>query len=191
MARFGAVLTAMVTPFTADGELDGARAAELARWLVDRGNDGLVLAGTTGESPVLTDEERTELWRVVREAVDVPLVAGSTTNDTAHSVAMTQAAHELGMDGILAVTPYYNRPSQAGLEAHFRAVAVGQPVAGAAVRHPGPHGPQDQHRADGAPGRGRPHHHRGEGRGAEPGRDGPVGVARARTTSRCTAATTR
>jgi 4-hydroxy-tetrahydrodipicolinate synthase len=128
MARFGAVLTAMVTPFTADGELDGARAAELARWLVDRGNEGLVLAGTTGESPVLTDEERTELWRVVREAVDVPLVAGSTTNDTAHSVAMTQAAHELGMDGILAVTPYYNRPSQAGLEAHFRAVASASPL---------------------------------------------------------------
>jgi len=128
MARFGAVLTAMVTPFTADGELDGARAAELARWLVDRGNDGLVLAGTTGESPVLTDDERTELWRVVREAVDVPLVAGSTTNDTAHSVAMTQAAHELGMDGILAVTPYYNRPSQAGLEAHFRAVATASPL---------------------------------------------------------------
>ena len=87
-----------------------------------------MLAGTTGESPVLTDEERTELWRVVREAVDVPLVAGSTTNDTAHSVAMTQAAHELGMDGILAVTPYYNRPSQAGLEAHFRAVAAASPL---------------------------------------------------------------
>jgi 4-hydroxy-tetrahydrodipicolinate synthase len=128
MARFGAVLTAMVTPFTSDGELDGARAADLARWLVDRGNDGLVLAGTTGESPVLTDDERTELWRVVRDAVDVPLVAGSTTNDTAHSVAMTEAAHELGMDGILAVTPYYNRPSQTGLEAHFQAVAAASPL---------------------------------------------------------------
>jgi 4-hydroxy-tetrahydrodipicolinate synthase len=128
MARFGSVLTAMVTPFTESGELDGPRAAELARWLVDRGNDGLVLAGTTGESPVLTDEERTELWRVVREAVDVPLVAGSTTNDTAHSVAMTEAAHELGLDGILAVTPYYNRPSQAGLDAHFRAVAAASPL---------------------------------------------------------------
>jgi 4-hydroxy-tetrahydrodipicolinate synthase len=128
MARFGAVLTAMVTPFTPTGELDGERTAELARRLVDRGNDGLVLAGTTGESPVLTDEERTELWRVVRAAVDVPLVAGSTTNDTAHSVAMTEAAHELGMDGILAVTPYYNRPSQAGLDAHFRAVAEASPL---------------------------------------------------------------
>jgi 4-hydroxy-tetrahydrodipicolinate synthase len=128
MARFGAVLTAMVTPFTPEGAFDGEKAAELARWLVDRGNDGLVLAGTTGESPVLTDEERTELWRVVREAVDVPLVAGSTTNDTAHSVAMTEAAHELGLDGILAVTPYYNRPSQAGLEAHFRAVAAASPL---------------------------------------------------------------
>jgi 4-hydroxy-tetrahydrodipicolinate synthase len=118
----------MVTPFTESGELDGERTAALAKWLVDRGNDGLVLAGTTGESPVLTDEERTELWRVVRAAVDVPLVAGSTTNDTAHSVAMTEAAHELGMDGILAVTPYYNRPSQAGLDAHFRAVAAASPL---------------------------------------------------------------
>jgi 4-hydroxy-tetrahydrodipicolinate synthase len=128
MARFGAVLTAMVTPFTSDGAFDAEKTADLARWLVDQGNDGLVLAGTTGESPVLTDDERTELWRVVREAVDVPLVAGSTTNDTAHSVAMTEAAHELGMDGILAVTPYYNRPSQAGLEGHFRAVAAASPL---------------------------------------------------------------
>jgi 4-hydroxy-tetrahydrodipicolinate synthase len=128
MARFGAVLTAMVTPFDDAGELDTVRAAELARWMVDHGNDGLVLTGTTGESPVLTDEERTELWRVVREAVDVPLVAGSTTYDTAHSIAMTEAAHELGMDGILAVTPYYNRPSQAGLAAHFAAVAAASPL---------------------------------------------------------------
>ncbi len=123
MARSGAVIAAMVTPFAADGRLDPAAAADLAQWLIDQGNDGLVLAGTTGESPTLTDDEKLELWRVVRAAVDVPLIAGSTSNDTRHSVQMTKAAADLGMDGILAVTPYYNRPSQAGLEAHFRAIA--------------------------------------------------------------------
>jgi 4-hydroxy-tetrahydrodipicolinate synthase len=123
MARFGAVLTAMVTPFADDGTFDAEATVRLAQWLVANGNDGLVLAGTTGESPVLTDDERIELFRVVREAVDVPLLAGATTNDTAHSVAMTKAAADAGMDGILAVVPYYNKPTQAGLEGHFRAVA--------------------------------------------------------------------
>ena len=123
MARFGTVLTAMVTPFTADGALDVEGAGRLARWLVEHGNDGLVVAGTTGESPVLTDQERLDLFRAVREAVDVPIVAGSTTNDTAHSVEITAAATEIGVDAILAVVPYYNKPSQAGLDAHFRAVA--------------------------------------------------------------------
>ncbi len=123
MPRFGPVITAMVTPFRDDGSLDVERSAELARWLVAHGNDALVLAGTTGESPVLTDSERIELFRVVRAAVDVPLIAGSTTNDTAHSIDMTIAAAEAGMDAVLAVVPYYNKPTQAGLEAHFRAVA--------------------------------------------------------------------
>lgn len=124
MARFGSVITAMVTPFTADGALDTEAAGTLARWLVAHGNDALVLAGTTGESAVLTDPERIELFRVVREAVDVPLIAGATTNDTAHSVDMTRAATEAGMDAILAVVPYYNKPPQSGLDAHFRAVAA-------------------------------------------------------------------
>ncbi len=124
MAHFGAVLTAMVTPFTADGALDTGAASDLAAWLVEEGNDGLVLAGTTGESPTLSDEEKRSLWRAVRGAVDVPLLAGSTTSDTRHSVALTKAAADLGMDGILAVTPYYSRPSQAGIEAHVRAVAA-------------------------------------------------------------------
>ena len=123
MGRFGTVITAMVTPFAADGSLDGQAAGDLARWLVEHGNDALVLAGTTGESAVLTDPERIELFRVVRAAVDIPLIAGSTTNDTAHSVAMSQAAHEVGMDAVLAVVPYYNKPPQSGLERHFRAVA--------------------------------------------------------------------
>lgn len=121
--RFGPVCTAMATPFRADGSLDTEGAARLARWLVDHGNDALVVAGTTGESPVLTDPERLDLFRAVRDAVDVPLVAGSTTNDTAHSVEMTRGAAEIGMDAVLAVVPYYNKPTQAGLAAHFRAIA--------------------------------------------------------------------
>jgi len=114
----------MATPFAPDGSLDAKKAGDLARWLVEQGNHGLVVAGTTGESPVLTDEERVELFRAVRAAVDVPVVAGTTTNDTAHSVALTEAAAEVGVDGILAVTPYYNKPPQSGLVGHFEAVAA-------------------------------------------------------------------
>jgi len=128
MARFGAVITAMVTPFSADGSLDVDGAARLAKWLVEHGNDALVVAGTTGESAVLTDPERIELFRAVRAAVDVPLIAGSTTNDTAHSVDMTREAEAAGMDAVLAVVPYYNKPPQSGLEAHFRAVAGATPL---------------------------------------------------------------
>jgi 4-hydroxy-tetrahydrodipicolinate synthase len=122
--RFGSVLTAMVTPFDAQGALDVDGAVKLARHLVAHGNDGLVLAGTTGESPVLTDAEKLELWRTVTEAVTVPVIAGTGTYDTAHSVELTKAAEEVGVAGILAVCPYYNRPSQAGLDAHFRAIAA-------------------------------------------------------------------
>jgi 4-hydroxy-tetrahydrodipicolinate synthase len=124
MARFGRVVTAMVTPFDASGALDVGAAADLARWLVAHGNDGLVLAGSTGEGSVLDDDEKVALWQAVRAAVDVPLVAGSTSNDTAHSVHLTKVAADTGVDGILVVTPYYNRPSQAGIEAHIRAVAA-------------------------------------------------------------------
>lgn len=124
MARFGRVVTAMVTPFNADGSLnlDGAR--RLAKWLQDNGNDGLVVAGTTGESPVLTDDERLSLFAAVTEAVTIPVIAGTGTNDTAHSVHMTKEATKLGVAGILAVTPYYNRPPQSGIEGHMRAVAA-------------------------------------------------------------------
>lgn len=121
--RFGAVLCAMVTPFDAEGRLDLDGAAALARWLVEQGNDGLVLTGTTGESPVLSDTEKGELWRAVREAVDVPVIAGTGTAHTSHSIALTKRAADAGVDGVLVVTPYYNRPSQAGIEAHMRAVA--------------------------------------------------------------------
>jgi 4-hydroxy-tetrahydrodipicolinate synthase len=124
MARFGRVVTAMVTPFNADGSLnlDGAR--RLAKWLQDNGNDGLVVAGTTGESPVLTDDERLSLFAAVTEAVTIPVIAGTGTNDTAHSVHMTKEATKLGVAGILAVTPYYNRPPQSGIEGHMRAMAA-------------------------------------------------------------------
>jgi 4-hydroxy-tetrahydrodipicolinate synthase len=122
MPRFGRVVTAMVTPFNRDQSLnlDGAR--RLAKWLQDNGNDGLVVAGTTGESPVLTDDERLSLFEAVISAVTIPVIAGTGTNDTAHSIHLTKEATALGAAGILAVTPYYNRPSQAGIEAHMRAV---------------------------------------------------------------------
>jgi 4-hydroxy-tetrahydrodipicolinate synthase len=113
----------MVTPFDADGALDLPAAAELARWLAAHGSDALVLSGSTGESSVLTDEEKVDLWRAVAEAVTIPVIAGTGSNDTAHSVAMTKKATEGGDDGVLVVTPYYNRPSQAGIFEHFRVVA--------------------------------------------------------------------
>jgi 4-hydroxy-tetrahydrodipicolinate synthase len=123
-ARFGRLLTAMATPFTAAGDLDLDGAVELARWLVAHGSDGLVLAGTTGEGPTLSDDEKVELWTAVRAAVDVPLVAGSGSNDTRHTIHLSQRAAATGVDGLLIVAPYYNKPSQAGFDAHFRAVAA-------------------------------------------------------------------
>jgi len=121
--RFGRVITAMVTPFDASGRLDTQGAVDLARWLAAHGSDGLVLSGSTGESSVLSDEEKVDLWRAVAEAVTVPVIAGTGSNDTAHSVKMTKLAATSGIDGLLAVTPYYNRPSQAGIYEHFRALA--------------------------------------------------------------------
>jgi 4-hydroxy-tetrahydrodipicolinate synthase len=122
-ARFGKVLTAMATPFAPDGSLDTEGAAHVARWLVNHGSDGLVLAGTTGEAPTLSDAEKVTLWEAVRAAVDVPLLAGAGSNDTRHSVELAGRAAATGVDGLLIVTPYYNRPPPAGIEAHFRAVA--------------------------------------------------------------------
>ena len=123
-ARFGKVVTAMATPFDDDGGLDLDGAAELARWLVAHGTEGLVVAGTTGEAPTLSDDEKVELWRAVRAAVDVPLLAGTGSNDTRHTIGLSQRAAETGVDGLLVVSPYYNRPPQAGIEAHMRAVAA-------------------------------------------------------------------
>jgi len=121
--RFGRVITAMVTPFDENGALDLGVAVELARWLVAHGSDGLVLTGSTGESAVLTDEEKVALWEAVAGAVTVPVIAGSGSNDTPHSLDMTRRAVGCGVDGVLLVTPYYNRPSQAGIFEHFRVVA--------------------------------------------------------------------
>lgn len=121
--RFGTVLTAMVTPFDEEGRLDLDAAATVARWLADNGSDGLVVAGTTGEAAVLSDDEKRDLWRVTAEAVAIPVIAGAGSNDTRHSVELVKDAEHAGVAGVLAVTPYYNRPSQAGIDAHFRAVA--------------------------------------------------------------------
>ena len=121
--RFGRVITAMITPFDAAGGLDLDGAVELARWLVDQGNDGLVLAGTTGESPTLTHDEQIALVEAVASAVDCYVIAGAGSNDTAAAVELTERCTEAGADAILTVTPYYNRPPQSGLLHHFSMVA--------------------------------------------------------------------
>jgi 4-hydroxy-tetrahydrodipicolinate synthase len=127
----GAILTAMVTPFDADGRVDGDAAAGLMHHLVANGSDGLVLAGTTGEASTLTDDEKVELFRlgVAELGGRAGVIAGTGSNDTAHSVHLTERAAGVGVDAVLAVTPYYNRPPREGLVAHFRAIAgVGVPV---------------------------------------------------------------
>ncbi len=123
MPHFGRVLSAMVTPFDEEGELDLDVAAELARYLQSNGHDGLVIAGTTGEAPTLNDDERLSLFEAVIGAVTIPVVAGTGTYDTRHSVHLTKQAKALGAAGVLAVCPYYSRPSQAGIEGHMRAIA--------------------------------------------------------------------
>jgi 4-hydroxy-tetrahydrodipicolinate synthase len=122
----------MITPFDDSGAVDHRKAHDLARHLAANGSDSLVVAGTTGESPTLTDAEKIALFKTVVDAVaekKTKVVAGTGTYDTAHSVELTEKAAEVGVDGILAVTPYYNRPTQGGLVAHFTAIAdVGLPV---------------------------------------------------------------
>lgn len=129
-AQVGTVLTAMVTPFKPDGSLDTGTAARLATRLIDAGCDGLVLSGTTGESPTTTDEEKVALVRAVVEAVGdrARIIAGVGTYDTAHSVRLAKACADAGAHGLLVVTPYYSRPPQAGLVAHFTAVADATPL---------------------------------------------------------------
>ncbi|MGH3523045.1 MAG: dihydrodipicolinate synthase family protein, partial [Mycobacterium sp.] len=121
----GTVLTAMVTPFGSDGSVDTETAARLATHLVDAGCDGLVLSGTTGESPTTADYEKLTLLRAVLDAVGdrARVIAGAGSNDTEHSVRLAEACAGVGAHGLLVVTPYYSKPSQAGLLAHFTAVA--------------------------------------------------------------------
>lgn len=128
-ARFGQVLTAMVTPFNAHGEIDDQAVERLVDYLFQNGSDGIVVAGTTGESPTLSHEEKLHLFRLVKQCSHGrgPVIAGTGTNDTAASIQLTCEAAEIGVDGVLLVTPPYNRPSQEGLYRHFRAIAESVP----------------------------------------------------------------
>ncbi|HVN60177.1 MAG TPA: 4-hydroxy-tetrahydrodipicolinate synthase [Gaiellaceae bacterium] len=121
----GEILTAIATPFSADGSLQLSRFRELARFLVENGSDGIVVAGTTGEAPTLSDEERLVLFAAAVEEVGdrATVVAGTGTYSTGHSVHLTEQAHALGVDGFLVVTPYYNKPPARGIVEHFKAIA--------------------------------------------------------------------
>src|SRR5918996_1465350 len=123
--RFGSIVTAMVTPFRDDHAIDVDGAQRLSSWLVDNGSDAIVVAGSTGESPTLTHKEKSELFRAVGEAISgrAKLICGAGTYSTAETLELTQAAENAGADGLLVVTPYYNKPPQRGLIAHFERVA--------------------------------------------------------------------
>ena len=121
-APFGRILPAMVTPMKADGAVDFEAAQQLARQLVADGADGLVVNGTTGESPTTHMEEKVELVQAVKEVVDVPVISGAGSNDTAHTVRMVEQTQEAGADAVLVVAPYYSRPSQEGVFRHYKAV---------------------------------------------------------------------
>ncbi|HLJ58639.1 MAG TPA: 4-hydroxy-tetrahydrodipicolinate synthase [bacterium] len=125
MVEFGRVITAMVTPMDRNLAVDYDKAAALAKRLLDNGSDGLVVCGTTGESPTLTDDEKVRLFRTVKETVGsrAAVIAGTGTYNTAHSMHLTHEAERVGCDGVLLVNPYYNKPSQEGLYQHFKAVA--------------------------------------------------------------------
>jgi 4-hydroxy-tetrahydrodipicolinate synthase len=135
----GNVITAMVTPFRADGAVDLERFRELATFLVDNGSDGLVVCGTTGESPTLTDGEKLSLFRAAVETVGdrATVIAGTGTYDTGHSAALTRAATELGVDAILVVTPYYNKPPQRAIVRHFEEIAAATHLPVVAYNIPG------------------------------------------------------
>ena len=135
----GRLLTAMVTPFDAELRVDHARAAELARRLVSEGSDGLVVSGTTGESPTLSEDEKVALFRTVVEAVGerAIVVAGTGSYDTAATISLSRRAAEAGVHGLLIISPYYNKPNQAGLLAHFTAVAGATPLPVVLYNHPG------------------------------------------------------
>ena len=135
----GSVITAMVTPFGVDGAVDLERFRELASFLVENGSDGLVVCGTTGESPTLSDEEKLELFRSAVETIGdrATVIAGTGTYDTGHSVHLTREATELGVDGILVVTPYYNKPPQRAIVRHFEEIAAATHLPVVAYNIPG------------------------------------------------------
>ncbi|SES76656.1 4-hydroxy-tetrahydrodipicolinate synthase [Oceanobacillus limi] len=122
---FGKVLTAMITPFDQDGNIDLNKTSELVEYLIENGTDGLVVAGTTGESPTLTTEEKIQLFEHVVKVVNkrVPVIAGTGSNNTANSISLTKKAEQCGVDGVMLVAPYYNKPNQRGLFEHFRSIA--------------------------------------------------------------------
>jgi 4-hydroxy-tetrahydrodipicolinate synthase len=126
--RFGRVLTAMVTPFSSDGSVDFAVAAELATFLAGEGSEGLVVGGSTGEGSSLSDEEKLDLFACVAEAVTIPVLAGSTFANTQASVALTTQVKSTGVAGVLATTPAYARPNQAGIAGHLSAIAESTPL---------------------------------------------------------------
>ena len=125
MKDIGRLLTAMVTPFDAQGQVDYAQAKRLAQALIDSGSEGLVITGTTGESPTLSNEEKLKMYAAAKEAVgdQAAVIAGTTTYNTAESIQLTMEADQLGMDGFLFTVPYYNNPPQEGLYQHFKAIA--------------------------------------------------------------------
>ncbi|AVX20702.1 dihydrodipicolinate synthase [Carboxydocella sporoproducens DSM 16521] len=129
---FGRLITAMITPFTENDEVNYSEAQKIAQYLVDNGSDGIVVTGTTGESPTLTKEEKIKLYAAVKEAVGnkARVIAGTGSYNTKESIALTKEAEKLGVDGVMLVVPYYNKPCQNGLKAHFRAVAesTGLPI---------------------------------------------------------------
>jgi 4-hydroxy-tetrahydrodipicolinate synthase len=135
----GSVITAMVTPFRADGAVDLEQFRELASFLVENGSDGIVVCGTTGESPTLTDEEKLALFRAAVETVGdrATVIAGTGTYDTAHSAHLTNEASMVGVDGILVVTPYYNKPPQRGIVRHFEEIAAATDLPVVAYNIPG------------------------------------------------------
>jgi 4-hydroxy-tetrahydrodipicolinate synthase len=139
MPQFGRLLTAMATPFTPDGQLDLPRAKLLARKLIAEGSDGLVVSGTTGESPTLTRDEKLQLFRSIKEAVGTgaKVIAGTGSYSTAEAISLSQAAEACGVDGLLIVSPYYNKPNQAGLLAHFKAIADATTLPVLLYNHPG------------------------------------------------------
>ena len=132
MAQLGRLLTAMVTPFTEDGEVDYQRAGELARALIDSGSDGLVIGGTTGEAPAMSDGERLRLFKEVKQAIgeDGAVVAGTTDNNTGRSIELSQAAERAGIDALLLTVPAYNKPTQGGLVSHFTEIAESVSIPG-------------------------------------------------------------